>query len=73
MPVYHFLTIQYAQAIYLFGTRSFQTINPAYIVPVMEYAAVTYSRSQLDNALAQGFITQQEYDDTIAYIPPSGV
>ncbi|MNE85594.1 hypothetical protein D3C80_1826120 [compost metagenome] len=69
MPIYHFLTIQYAQGVYIFGNRTFHTINQDYIPHVMQYAANTYVKGQIDNALAMGYITQQEYKDTIALMP----
>lgn len=58
-------------AIYLYGNRTFATINQNYIDPVKQYAAETFSLSQIDNALTKGWISQQEYDDTIALIPPT--
>lgn len=59
----------YARDIYLFGNRSFSNIPTEYHEPVKQYAAQTYTLAQIDNALAQGWITQQEYDDTIAKRP----
>jgi ribulose bisphosphate carboxylase small subunit len=57
----------YAQAIYLDGTKKFSEIRPEYAEPVKQHAALNYYQEQIDNALAQGWITQQEYDDTMAY------
>lgn len=57
----------YAQAIYLDGTKKFSDIRPEYVEPVKQHASLNYSQEQLDNALAQGWITQQEYDETMAY------
>jgi hypothetical protein len=72
----------YARNIYLYGTTTFASIPAEYVVPVKQYAATGqvnvaqypsgftgYTREQIDNALAQGYITQQEYDDTVALIP----
>lgn len=60
-------------AIYLYGTRTFQTINQAYIVEVKQYAANTFTTDQIANARVRGWITQQEYDETIALKPPEEV
>jgi len=68
MTVYPFRTSSYARAIYLYGTTTFSLIVQEYVEPVKQYAAVTFSLAQIDNALLVGYITQQEYDDTIAYI-----
>jgi membrane peptidoglycan carboxypeptidase len=67
MTIYAGLTKAYAQAIYLDGTKKFPEILPTYVEPVKQYAAANYTQEQIDNALAQGWITQQEYDDTLAY------
>lgn len=78
MPIYSFLVGSYAREIYLYGNRTFANINQAYVEPVKLYAATGYFNGQptvnftgfsvpeIDNALAKGWITQQEYDDTIA-------
>lgn len=67
MALYQNLIIAYAKAIYLDGTKKFTEIRPEYVVPVKQYVAANYSVEQIDNALAQGWITQQEHDQTIAY------
>lgn len=64
-----FRTSTYARNIYIFGTTTFAQIPDEYIVPVEQYAAATYSLSQIDNALASGYIDQAHYDATIAYRP----
>lgn len=81
MPIYSFMVGSYAREIYLYGNRTFATINQSYVDPVKIYAATGYFNgqpttnftgfeiSQVDNALAQGWISQQEYDDTIALRP----
>jgi hypothetical protein len=61
------LTKAYAQAIYLDGTKKFSEIRPEYVEPVKQYAAANYPLYQIDNALAKGWITQDEYNQTIAY------
>jgi len=67
--ILNFRTSTYARNIYLYGNTTFSAIPTEYVEPVKQYAAVTFSITQIDNALTQGWITQQEYDDTIAYIP----
>lgn len=69
-----FRTQMYALAIYIQGiTRftardGFQGIPEAYHEAVKEFAATTYDIEYIDTALTNGYINQQEYDDTIAYI-----
>lgn len=65
--IYASLTAAYAKAIYIDGTKRFSEIRPEYVEPVKQYAATNYSTEQIQNALNQGWITQQEYDDTMAY------
>jgi ribulose bisphosphate carboxylase small subunit len=67
MAVYTFLTSSYARDIYLYGNRRFSNIPQEYHEPVKQYAATTFTQEQIDYALAQGWITQQEYDETMAY------
>jgi hypothetical protein len=77
MPL-SFLTSQYAQNIYILGVTRFSEIPPEYVEPVKQYAANRYTvepwatpdnrTRQLDIALANGWINQQEYDDTVALI-----
>lgn len=67
MPIYASLTAAYAKAIYIDGTKTFPQIRQDYVIPVKQYGAVNYTLEQIDNALALGFITQQEYDDTLSY------
>lgn len=72
--IYPFRTSTYARSIYLYGTERFTArdgyngIDPLYIEPVKEYVAKTFSQAQIDNAKAQGWITEQEYNETLAYI-----
>jgi hypothetical protein len=67
MALYQNLVIAYAKAIYLDGTKKFSEIRPEYVEPVKQYAAANYTQTQIDDAFANGWITQQEYDDTMAY------
>ncbi|WP_137743232.1 XkdX family protein [Robertmurraya siralis] len=61
------LTKQYAVCVYVYGTRNFETVVSDYHEPVKEYAAKTYTLEQIDNALVKGYITEQEYQDTMKY------
>jgi hypothetical protein len=72
MAIYSFRTSTYARNIYLYGDVSgtrLTTIPAEYVEPVKQYAANTFSREQIDNAHLKGWITDQEYADTLAYIP----
>lgn len=66
--ILQFRTSTYARSIYIFGTERLSNIPSEYVEPVKQYVAKTYSREQIDNALTQGWITQEEHDTTIAYI-----
>ncbi|MDQ0873798.1 ribulose bisphosphate carboxylase small subunit [Paenibacillus sp. V4I3] len=67
MPIYASLTSAYAKAIYLDGTRRFSSIRPEYVEPTKQYGADNYTIEQIDNALAQGWITTEEHQQTLAY------
>ncbi|MEH7503297.1 hypothetical protein V7152_15010 [Neobacillus drentensis] len=67
MAIITSLVKAYAQAIYLDGTKKFSEIRPEYAESVKQHAAAIYTQEQLDNALAKGYVTQQEYDETIGY------
>jgi hypothetical protein len=71
MPIYSWMVSTYARDIYIFGNRNFSQIPEAYVEPVKKYAAASYRQDQIENALTQGWITQQEFDDTMAYIQTS--
>jgi hypothetical protein len=73
MAVYPSLTKAYSQAIFIDGTKRFSEIKPEYIEPVKQHAAATYTKTQIDKALANGWITQMEYDETLAYKYPDGI
>jgi len=74
-PILTFRVKTYAKAIYVFNTNRLTTrdgypgVSEGYYTPVEQYAALTYTRDQIDLALACGWITQQEYDETVAFIP----
>lgn len=63
--IYAFRTSTYARDIYLYGNRTFSQIDQQYVPFVKEYAAKTYTTEQIENALAKGWITQSQYDETI--------
>lgn len=82
MPVYSFRTSNYARNIYIYGVTKFSDIDPEYLVPVKQYAAANYTIApyatednrtrQIDLALNNGWITQEERDETVSYIVYSG-
>lgn len=71
--VYPFRVQTYARAIYVYGTNrltardGYTGVPTEYYIPVQQYAAANYTVAQLDLALASGWITQAEYDETMAY------
>lgn len=67
MAIYSFRTSSYARDIYLYGNRRFADIPLEYHAPVKEYAALNFEQFQIDDSLKKNFISQQEYDDTMAY------
>lgn len=75
MAVYTFRTSTFARNIYLYGTErltardGYNGVPTEYYIPVEKFAAINYTRAQIDNALVQGWVNPQEYDETVAYIP----
>jgi predicted RNA-binding protein associated with RNAse of E/G family len=73
ITIYPFRKKTYANAIFAFGTNrltareGFAGVPAEYYVAVQQYVGQTYTVEQLEVALASGWITQQEYDETIAY------
>lgn len=67
MTIYVSLTAAYAKAIYIDGTKTFSVIRAEYVEPVKQYAAANYTDLQISNSLTKGWITQQEYDDTLSF------
>lgn len=61
----------YAYAIYIDGTRRFSDIPASYVEEVKQYAAANFSLAQIDNAFAQGWITEQEWQSTMTYVQPA--
>jgi len=70
-----FRTSTYARAIYVYGTNrltardGYPGVADGYYVPVEQYGATTFTKAQIDLALAYGWLSQTEYDETIALIP----
>lgn len=68
----------YAYQIYVDGTKRFADINVQYHEEVKQYAAAYFTvdpfateenrTKQLDIALGNGWITQQEYNETSTYM-----
>jgi len=67
VPIYPWRVSSYAMDIYLFGNRTFAQIPEPYVDPVKQYAAATFRDDQIENALNKGYISQEEFDDTMAY------
>jgi hypothetical protein len=67
MAVNSLLVRSYTTNIYIYGNRSFATIPAEYHEPVKQHAVVTYTLAQIDNAFAMGWITETEYNETLAY------
>lgn len=69
MAFYSFRVGPYERSIYLDGTKTFEMAeaeSPQYTQAIKERAAVDFTYSQIDTALAKGYINQAQYDDTIA-------
>jgi hypothetical protein len=73
LTIQPFRTQTYARATYVYGTNrltardGFVGVADGYYIPIEQYAAATYTLAQIDLALASGWITQQEYDETMVY------
>jgi hypothetical protein len=68
MPIYTWRVSTYARDIYLYGNRTLNDVPADYVEPIKTYAAQSFTQAQIDNALANAWITQQEYADTLAYM-----
>lgn len=62
-----FRTSTYARDVYLYGNRTLQEVPTEYVEPIKKYAGETFSNQIIENALSNAWISQQEYDETIAY------
>ena len=61
--IHQLLVKMYASNIITYGNRNFGTIPENYVQPVKEYIALNYTDWQIDSALVQGYITEQEYTE----------
>ncbi|MFE6798528.1 hypothetical protein [Paenibacillus chitinolyticus] len=70
MAIHDFLRNTYCRSIYVYGTDrftkrdGFKGIREEYRKPVQLYFAATYGAELLKEALDNGWINQQEYDET---------
>jgi hypothetical protein len=69
MAINNLLVRSYATNIYIYGNRTFATIPAEYHESVKKHAAITFTLSQIDNAFANGWITEPEHNETLAYAP----
>lgn len=60
----------YAYAICIDGTRSFSGTSTTYHQEIKQYAAANFTDEQIQNALNEEYITQQEYGEITAYKQP---
>lgn len=67
MAIANVLVKQYGVCVYQDGTRALASVNTAYVEPVKEYVAKNYNLTVIDKALEKGYITEEEYRETIAY------
>ena len=67
--IYSFRTSTYARNIYIFGTTSFDSIPIEYHEPSKQYAAANYTRTQIDTSYKNLWINEQEFQQTLSYIP----
>jgi len=63
------LTRSYAYNVYIDGTRTFAEVKPDYHEDVKKYAAANFTQAQIDKALENNWITQEEYSQTAEYMP----
>lgn len=69
MAFYTFRVGSYSRCIYLDGTRTFEQAiaeDIKYEQAIKVYASTYFDYYQIDLALTNGYINQQQYDDTIA-------
>jgi hypothetical protein len=70
MPIYEFRTSAYARNIYLYGNQKLTDVPAAYVTPVMTYAAENFTVTEIQNALDKGWITEDEFNSTMAIAQP---
>jgi hypothetical protein len=68
MAINNLLVKAYAVNIFKYGNRAFSTIPTEYVEPVKQYAATNFTLQEIDNALEKGYITEQEYTETLALV-----
>ncbi|WP_405079348.1 hypothetical protein ACI48J_16670 [Paenibacillus chitinolyticus] len=74
MITHDFLRNTYCRSIYVYGTDrftkrdGFKGIREEYREPVQRYFAATYGAELLEEALENGWINRQEYEETRAMI-----
>lgn len=71
--IYPFLVSSYTGNIYFHGNRTFAQIPTEYHEPVKQNAANVYEYYVLNRAFVNGYITQQEFDETLNYKYPDGI
>jgi uncharacterized protein (UPF0303 family) len=64
-----FMVSTYAMEIYIQGTNTLTAIPSSYYIPVEEYAATNYTGIQIEQAWSNGWITAQQYQETMSYVP----
>lgn len=68
LTIVPFKTSMYSVAIYLDGIRKFSTIPSTYVEAVKQYAATNFSIDQIQTALANKWISLEEFEQTVAYM-----
>lgn len=79
------LTKSYASTIYISGLKRYSEIRPEYVEPVKIYASTGkindvnnpvgftgYTDAEISNAFNKGWITEQEFNETMAMKYPNG-
>lgn len=64
--IYSFRANTYTRNIYYFGTERLDNIPSEYYAAVEQRASDIYTVEQLQAALNNGWITQTQYDETVA-------
>lgn len=57
------LTKAYASNIITYGNRNFSTIPEEYVPVVKQYIAENYTNAEIDKALKNGYITEQDFTE----------
>ncbi|MEK4132046.1 hypothetical protein NYE67_20740 [Solibacillus sp. FSL W8-0474] len=73
MAIYPFLVAAYTKNIYFHGNRKFSGIPEEYHEPVKQQGAKDYDYQAINLAFEKGYITQEEFDETLNYKYPDGV